>query len=127
MKKLCKKNATNNAKTMSKLTAENFWKIWSESAVSAPAAFYRLYYNDDGSPVCYTMEDLPGNYVEVDTNTYLVGSHNVRVVDQKLIHLPTVGLVTKLRPNASTGTACDPHNICVVVDENTSHVKWSLQ
>ena len=112
---------------MSKLTAENFWKIWSESTVPAPAIFYRLYYNDDGSPVCYTMEDLPGNYIEVDINTYLVGSHNVRVVDQKLIHLPTVGLVTKLRPDSSTGTACDPQDVCVVVDENTSHVKWSLQ
>ena len=112
---------------MSKLTVENFWQIWSESAVSAPAVFYRLYHNDDGSPVCYTMEDLPGNYVEVDINTYLIGSHNVRVVDQKLVHLPTVGMVTKLRPNLLAGTACDPHDICVVVDENVSHVKWSLQ
>ena len=112
---------------MSKLTAESFWKIWSQSAVSAPAVFYRLYYNADGSPVCYTMEDLPGNYVEVDINTYLVGSHNVRVVDQKLVHLPSVGMVTKLRPNLLTGTACDPHDICVVVDENVSHVRWSLQ
>jgi len=112
---------------MSKLTAENFWKIWSESAVPTPEVFYRLYYNDNGSPVCYSMEDLPGNYVDVDINTYLVGSYNIRVVDQKLIHLPTVGAVTKLRPNASTGTACDPQDVCVVVDENTSHVKWSLQ
>jgi hypothetical protein len=112
---------------MSKLTAEIFWKIWSESTVSAPAVFYRLYYNDDGSPVCYTMEELPGNYIDVDINTYLVGSHNVRVVDQKLIHLPTAGLVTKLRSNASTGIACDPQDVCVVVDENMSHVKWSLQ
>ena len=112
---------------MSKLTAENFWKIWSESAVPAPEVFYRLYYNDNGSPVCYSMEDLPGNYVDVDINTYLVGSYIIRVVDQKLVHLPTVGAVTKLRPNASTGTACDPQDVCVVVDENTSHVKWSLQ
>jgi hypothetical protein len=112
---------------MNKLTAENFWKIWSESAVPAPAVFYRLYYNDDGSPICYTMEDLPGTYIEVDMEEYLVGSHNVRVVDKKLIHLPATALVTKLRPNLSTGTACDPQDVCVVVDENTSHVKWSLQ
>jgi hypothetical protein len=112
---------------MSKLTAENFWKIWSESAVSAPEVFYRLYYNDDGSPVCYTMEDLPGNYIDVDMSTYLVGSYNVRVIDQKLVHLPTTELVTKLRPNPLSGTACDPQDICVVVDENMSHVKWSLQ
>ena len=112
---------------MNKLTAENFWKIWSESAVPAPAVFYRLYHNNDGSPVCYTMEDLPGNYIEVDMNTYLVGSYNVRVVDQKLVHLPTAALVKKLRPNSATGTACDPQNVCVVVDENVLHVKWSLQ
>jgi hypothetical protein len=112
---------------MSELTAETFCKIWSESAATASAVFYRLYHNADGSPVCYTMEDLPGNYVDVDMNTYLIGSYNVRVIDQKIVHLPTAGLVTKLRPNSSTGTACDPKDICVVVNENTSHVKWSLQ
>lgn len=112
---------------MNNLTAETFWKIWSESVAQPPVVFYRLYYNEDGSPVCYTMEDLPGNYIDVDKDTYLVGSHNVRVINQKIVHLPTAGPVTKLRPTLSTGTACDPRDICVVVGENQPHVKWSLQ
>ena len=112
---------------MNKITAEDFWKVWSQPVAEVPPVFYRLYYNNDGSPVCYTMEDLPGNYVDVDIDTYLVGSYNVRVVNQKLVHLPTTALVTKLRPNSTTGTACDPQDVCVVVDENIPHTKWSLQ
>ena len=112
---------------MNKIAAEDFWKVFLESAPEPAPVFFRLYYNTDGSPVCYSMEDLPGNYIEVDRETYLTGSHNVRVVDQKIVQLSTVGASKKLRPNSVTGTACDPRDICVVVEENHPHVKWSLQ
>lgn len=111
---------------MNKLTAEEFWKVLLEPLPQIEI-FYRLYYNEDGTPVCYTMEDLPGNYIEVDKDTYLVGSHNVRVVNQELIHLPSVIALPKLRPSQSTGTACDPRDVCVVVNKDMPHTKWSLQ
>jgi hypothetical protein len=112
---------------MNKITVEDFWKVWSEPVADVLPVSYRLYYNDDGSVICYTMEDLPGTYIEVDLQEYLVASCNVRVVDKKLIHLPTAILVTKLQPNLSTGTACDPQDVCVVVNENIPHVKWSIK
>ena len=110
---------------MNKITAEDFWSVWTEPVAPVPSVFYRLYHNNDGSPVGYTMEDLPGNYIEVDKDTYLIGSFNVKVVNQKLVYLSTVKNISKLKPN-NTGTACDPQDICVVVTENVPHVKWSL-
>lgn len=86
---------------------------------------YRLYYDGHGKPVVYSMEDLPGDYIEVDAETYAISSFWMRVVDQKLIPvLPTV-TVQKLQPS-DNGTACDPRDVCVVVTEQQSHIKWSL-
>lgn len=112
---------------MNKIAAEDFWKVFLEPAPPLPTIFYRLYYRDDGSPVCYSMEDLPGNFIEVDKDTYQTASYNVRVVDKKLVHLPTQGVITKLRPNAESGTPCDPQDVCVVVSKDRPHIKWSLQ
>lgn len=108
-------------------TTENFWKAWVLPIDPPASIFYRLYYNDQGRPVCYTMEDLPGNYIEVDRETYLAGSFDVQVVNQKLIHLSRFSQVAKLKPSDSTGTACDPRDICVVVGPDQTHVKWNYQ
>ena len=112
---------------MNKIAAEDFWKVFLEPVEPPPAIFYRLYHRDDGTPVCYSMEDLPGNFIEVDKDTYQTASYNVRVGDKKLVHLPTQGLMTKLKPSTSTGTPCNPQDVCVVVNENQPHIKWSLQ
>jgi hypothetical protein len=111
---------------MNKISAEDFWKVLQDPLSPTPEIFYRLYYRDNGSPVTYTMEDLPGNYIEVDRDTYVIGSYRVRVIDQKLVHLPPQNLITKLRPNTVTGTACDPRDVCVVVSEDVPHTKWSF-
>ena len=112
---------------MNKQTTDNFWKAWSDlQPTTVQLVEYRLYYTTDGKPICYTMEDLPGNYIEVDMETYLVGSYHVRVVDQKLVNIPAMSRVTKLKPSNTFGVPCDPRDICVVVDESSKHTKWSL-
>ena len=89
--------------------------------------FYRLYHNDNGTPICYSMEDLPGNYIEIDLDTYKRSPGNVRVVNGKLKEFQLAGIVTKLKPNVSTGTPCYPGDISIVVDKKQPHVKWSLE
>ena len=89
--------------------------------------FYRLYYNDNGSLICYSMEDLPGNYIELDVDTYRRSPSNVRVVDGKLKEFQPKGLVTKLKPGGPLGTPCHPADISIVVDQNQPHIKWSLE
>lgn len=112
---------------MSNETANNLLKAMAEIAwpESQPISF-RLYYQEDGSPLMYTMEDLPGNYIEVDATTYAVASFHVRVVDQKLIHVKPKKQVKKLQPNTDTGTPCSPYDVCIVVPEQQAHVKWKI-
>jgi hypothetical protein len=71
------------------------------------------------------MEDLPGNYIEVDAQTYAVALFCVRVVDQKLIHVQPKIQVKKLQPNTS-GTPCSTVDVCVVVSEQQPHTKWKI-
>jgi hypothetical protein len=107
------------------MTEEEFWAILHNVPEPKPI-FYRLYYNDNGSPIIYGMEELPGNYIEVDQPTYVLAPFNVRVTDGKLVYIKPVITVKKLQPTDLNGTACDPCNVCVVVDTNSPHVKWTI-
>ena len=89
--------------------------------------YYRLYYRDDGTPICYSMEELPGNYIELDLDTYRRSPGNVRVVDGKLKEFQPKVHVTKLKPTGSLGTPCCPTDISIVVNEIQPHTKWSLE
>ena len=110
---------------MSELTEQEFWAKL--QAIPEPKQiFYRLYYNNDGSPIIYTMEDLPGNYIEVDQETYVLAPFNVKVTDNKLVYIKPVITVKKLQPSNSYGTACDPRDVCVVVGLDQPHVKWTI-
>lgn len=103
-------------------TWEELLAVYDNLPAATPApVFYRLYYNDHGHPIFYTMEDLPGNYIDVDRETYVVGSHNVRVINGRLVHL-TLKTSEKLRPS-DTGTACHPRYVSVV--DPTSTTYWS--
>jgi hypothetical protein len=110
---------------MSDLTAENFWQILNSAQAKSINIFYRLYYDEDGFPICYSMEELPHAFVDVDKDTFAVADIRVRVVDGKITVLKTkAGQRLKLRP-AHQGICCDPRDICVVVDEKDPHIKWS--
>ena len=87
--------------------------------------FFRLYYNDDGTPIIYSMEEFPHNYIEVDPETYARAPFNVRVIGGKLTYIDPVVIVKKLQP-ADHGTACDTRDVCVVVGPDQPHVKWNL-
>lgn len=108
-------------------TTDNFWQVWNTFEWPPVAViFYRLYYNEDGSPKCYTMEDLPGKYVEIDQETYLACPWNVKVVNGKLEIITPASVVHKLKPNIEDGITCSPRDVCVVVDSDQPHVKWSM-
>jgi hypothetical protein len=106
------------------MTEEDFWSIL--QAIPEPKqVFYRLYYNDTGLPVIYSMEHLPGNYIEVDQPTYVLAPFNVRVIDGKLVYIKPMVTVKKLQPSTD-GTACNPQDVCIVVDTNQPHTKWNI-
>jgi len=110
---------------MSDMTEEEFWSILRDVREPNPV-FYRLYHNDDGSPIIYSMEVLPGNYIEVDPSTYALAPFNVQVINNKLTYIKPIITVKKLQPNDRTGTTCDPRDICVVVGTDQTHTKWTM-
>ena len=90
-----------------------------------PPPIYRLYYDELGNPLFYSMEDVPGNYIDMDQDSYFNTPSNIKVINGKLVILKT-SVVHKLKPG-ETGIACNPRDICVVVDESRPHTKWSLK
>ena len=107
------------------MTEEEFWQILHAPVESNPI-FYRLYHDNGGSPIIYSMEALPGNYIEVDQETYVLAPFNVRVVDSKLNYIKPVVTVKKLQPTESNGTACNTQDVCVIVDQDQPHTKWTI-
>ena len=106
---------------------ENFLKFWQcfQWPEIQPVT-YRLYHDDQGNPIIYTMEDLPGTYIEVDQDTYIHGSFGVRVIEDKLIILKPAIIAKKLHLSQDQGTPCDPRDVCVVVDYDVKHRKWNI-
>ena len=105
------------------MTPEEFLQIWQATAEPAPI-FYRLYYNEQGHPLFYSMEDKPGNYIDIDQETYSRSPRNIRVRNGKIVYI-TQSSTQKLIPN-TTGTACDPRDVCVIIDQEPC-TKWSLK
>ena len=72
----------------------------------------------------YTMEELDGNYIEIDRAMYLLAPMDARVVDGKLVYDPKQPHMAKLKPSEKSGTPCHPSSVCVVVDIGEPHIKW---
>jgi hypothetical protein len=112
---------------MSEETTQNFLSVMQSFKWPEPVpVIYRLYHDEQGRPLIYTMEALPGAYIEVDQPTYIRASHHVRVLDGKLIILPQTARVVKLRPHADHGVPCDSQDVCVVVSSDQPNKQWSL-
>ena len=107
------------------MTESEFWEIL-QAAPEPVQLFYRLYYSDDGAPIMYSMEDGPGNYIDVDPQTYAIAPTNVRVVDNKLTYIRPKTAIKKLQPVIANGIACDLRDVCVVVDPGQPHTKWTI-
>jgi hypothetical protein len=104
------------------MTPEHLQQLF-QSAPKPHAPFFRLYYDDQGLPLFYSMEDCPGTYIEIDQATFARSASNVRVRDGKLIEI-TWATTTKLVPGDS-GSPCHPDNVAVIVAEDQPHTKWS--
>ena len=104
------------------MTDEEFWKILSDVPTTA-ALHYRLYHDQHGVPLFYSMDDLPGTYIEIDQEMYNRNPSNVRVHNGTLYEL-TKNITSKLT-QSDTGTPCHPHDVCIVVPESNPHQRWS--
>jgi len=112
--------------TMSEETTRNFIEVMQSFIWPEPQPIsYRLYHDDQGQPLFYSMEQLPGTYIEVDAATYAEAPHQVRVREGQLVRLDPKCSTHSLRPTADDqGVACDPRDVCVIVTADRAHKKW---
>lgn len=87
--------------------------------------YYRLYYDDQDSPLFFSQEDLPGNYIDITREVYINPPKHFKLIDKKIVVLDSAE-IKKLKAG-STGTPCHPTDITVVVDQGRPNIKWSLQ
>ena len=73
----------------------------------------RLYYNDMGQPIAYTNDELEGNYIIVDKQTFAECRKDVIIKDGKIHKLHSISNIYKLVP-ADKGTECDAEDITVI-------------
>ena len=65
---------------------QNFLEFWNTYTwPEIKSVFFRLYHDDAGYPLCYSMEDLPGNYIDITAEQYAESSGQVIVKNGKLV------------------------------------------
>ncbi len=106
------------------MTEQEFWDILFDVPETKPV-FFRLYHDSTGVPLFYSMEDLPGTYIEIDADTYARSSMTVRVRDSKIVQIscrPTNKLVPGT--TGTTGTNCHIKDVAVI-SSSSDAVKWT--
>jgi hypothetical protein len=104
------------------MTPEDLSKMFRALPEPAPV-FYRLYHDNEGKPLFYSMADAPGTYIDIDRDTFVKNSMHVKVINSQVIDV-TWKVTNKIIP-ADSGVACDPRDVAVVVDFGTPNKKWS--
>jgi hypothetical protein len=89
---------------------------------------YRLYYNSDGSPKFYSMEDLPGEYIFIDHQTFEQGRYDIVVRHGRILSLSDSGTsryvqVVRATPNS---VKCDISDITILT-ESSEHILWDYR
>lgn len=111
---------------MTQETNNNFWQVWNEFPWPDPKPIsYRLYHDEQGHPLAYSMEDLDGDYIEVDAKTYALAPYNVLVRNGQLIEIKPKLTIEKLTPGDS-GVSCHPWDVCVI-DDREPNIKWNFK
>lgn len=107
------------------MTEQEFLAIWQGQTIESVELEYRLYYDDLGFPLFYSTEKVDGNYIVVDKETYLNSPKHIRIIDGKIKVVKTV-FGKKLAPS-DQGRACDPSDVCVLVDESQPNIRWTIK
>lgn len=103
-------------------TEEEFVIIWEAPVIEKPE--FRLYYDNKGYPLCYTCENLEGEYVVIDALTFAEARPDVRVVDGKLIKASSGAVISRLYPNTE-GVLCEVEDISIITKDNGQY--WKLK
>ena len=110
---------------MTNETTRNFLQVMESFQWPEPKPIsHRLYHDEQGRPLCYTMEDVPGTYIEISAYDYARASFQVRVQDGQLVDIQPKAVTTRLQIDPISGTPCDVSDVCVIVELDKPHRKW---
>lgn len=90
-----------------------------------PPQIWRLYHDDQGLPLFYSQEDLPGMYISVTPEQFVTKNFRVRVVNGQLQEYQRRS-VRKIVPG-QFGMPCHPGDVSLVVNPQHLHRRWKLE
>jgi hypothetical protein len=92
-------------------------------------ARFKLYYNSDGSVNQYSMEDLPGDHIEIDADTFHACRYDVKIVKNKIISLSQTVISKYYQTDtaAENTVATDPWDILLLVSTDEPHILWDYR
>ena len=99
-----------------------------EKSVPPKPTVYKVYYNQDGSIITYTTEDLEGMFIEVTHEQYLMARHDAIVLHGKLqfTHLHTT--VFKMTPSPDGEyRVCVGNMMILADDDDEDYIPHSLK
>ena len=102
--------------------------LWEAPPIVKPE--FRLYYDDKGKILFYTCDKPEGSYIVIDAMTFAESRPDVRVIDNKLVKLSEVAVISKLIIDEyDEGVTCASEDISIVVDETYDGpvTKWTLK
>jgi hypothetical protein len=105
------------------MNEQEFWEAF--KPVEIKSILYRLYYDEQGAPLFFSQEDLPGNYIDITREVYVNPPKHFKVIDGK-IELIETSIVRRLYPDEN-GTPCHPDDISIVVQDSENNIKWSMK
>jgi hypothetical protein len=98
--------------------------IWEAPKIIPPE--FRLYYDEKGNVICYSCQQLEGNYIVIDALTYAIARPDVRIIDGKISTVAPDAVVYKLMPS-DEGKACAKEDISIISDGSIETTKWKLR
>lgn len=103
------------------MNEQEFWQAL--QPIPASTTVYKLYYDEQGRPIKYSVDNEPGNYIEVSVEDYLRSNFQVRIREGQIVYLkqPAIPRLVK----SQQGTATHPSDITIIQTDSTT--RWSLQ
>jgi len=105
----------------------NFWEAVAQLEKTPTVTVeleYRLYFDNQGSPLYYTMDKPDGQFISITLEQYQRSNYNVKVINGKIKEL--TNNIVKLVP-ATSGTACHVNDISIVADDTSKKQHWKLK
>lgn len=84
---------------------------------------YRLYYDEAGNVITYTIDELPGKYIVVSHKQYTEARTNVTIVDDKIVEAKRRILLEKYVKNLDGGVKTSKYDINIISDIDSVYWK----